>query len=196
MRNSSVDAALTREEFLAAILDEGAPPRQAASAARLLCGGYDPTEPRDWRGRWTDGGSGDDYMTAMTDDSLGQAGATSEEGLRRIVSQFRASPAGKKLYLEAQKALSADKRYRGRGSLMINLYPDPKTLPRPNITTQSVPDVGGPNASNAKMGTIWVDGNDPRDNVFETLLVELAHIAQRSNFINLIDNAGATLMTS
>jgi len=182
----------SHDEFLAVILGEHNSTSAAAFAAEILRE-YSPDQPRDQRGRWTAGGSHDDWLAAITygapAPSLERTGRISEEELQKIVAQLQASPAAKKLYLEAQQALFADKRYKAKGSLIINLFPDPKTLPKPDITTQPVPDVGQPNASNPETGTIWIDRNDPRENVFETLLVELAHITQRSKFIDLVDNA-------
>lgn len=192
MDNSRVCELPSHDAFIAAILGEHNPADAAAFAARILYE-YSPDQPRDERGRWTAGGSHDDWLNAVAYDvsapSQDRAGGVSEDDLQRIVAQLRTSPAAKKLYDEAQKALFADKQYKGKGSLIINLYPDPKTFPEPNITTQSVPDVLQSNASNSKTGTIWIEKNDPRENVFETLLVELAHIAQRRNFMNLVDNA-------
>ncbi|MHB1038444.1 MAG: hypothetical protein ACYC0Y_27800 [Pirellulales bacterium] len=113
----------------------------------------------------------------------------SEAELRTIVEELRRCPAASRLYTDAQRALAADKPYKGKGSLVFNLFRDPKTLPNPTITTQDVPDVAQPNASNVKTGTIWIDANDSRCNVFETLLVELAHLTRRKEFMELVDNA-------
>jgi hypothetical protein len=50
---------LTLDEFVEAVAGKCSPARAAAFAAAVLCEqGYNPDEPRDWRGRWTTDGSG------------------------------------------------------------------------------------------------------------------------------------------
>jgi hypothetical protein len=180
------------DDFILAIIGRPNPSSVAHFTSELLRE-FNPDEPRDERGRWTTGGSvnnsSNQLALAPAAYPSQRAGKTSEQDLQKIEGELKASPAANKLFQEAQKALFKDREYKGKDSLIINLFPDPKEFPNPKVTTQPVSDVDQPNASNVKTGTIWIEKNDPRENVFETLLVELAHITQRETFIDLIDNA-------
>lgn len=103
------------------------------------------------------------------------SGLVTESELQQMVTDLKACGAAGKLFDTATNIFKNDPEFK-----------DVPSLP-PKITTIEI-DGLPPNASHPKTGAIRIDSTADRCTTFETLLIEVGHLARRSDYLRILED--------